>query len=56
MEIILRPLSGRGLDIRVEYDEKHIHIRWEKADFKIKNAIMRDIKINFSNLKTNGIH
>jgi hypothetical protein len=47
MEIILRPLSGRGLDIRVEYDEHYIHIRWGKASFKIKKSIMEDIKINF---------
>jgi hypothetical protein len=51
MEIILRPLSGRGLDISVEYDEYNIHIHWGKSNFKIKKSVIEDIEINFFKYK-----
>lgn len=47
MEIILKPLSGRGSDIRFEYDGNDIYILWGKTNFKIKKAVIEDIKINF---------
>lgn len=47
MKITLRPLSGRGLDIIVEYAENDIYICWGTVTFKIKKEVIEDIKINF---------
>lgn len=47
MEMIIRPLSGRGSDIRVEYNKDDIHVHWGNADFKIKKDVIEEIKINF---------
>lgn len=47
MEMIIRPLSGRGSDIRIEYIKDDIHVHWGNAKFKIKKSVIQEITTNF---------
>jgi len=44
---IIKPLSGRGKEIKYEYHNEDINVEWGSIQFKVEKDLMEDILKNF---------